>query len=185
MSLDTNLNDLPAAAFHQGVTARAFKTGATWVAHESRKAGGELSQLRFSDQNLRKAARLWWTERWISGPVFKLESTLGLSSSSNSRTGVAYFSPTRDREASLALAGEWLTWQRYQRSFSQRLTYAPGYYRQEHVSGDATADLRYEHEWRDDRSLALRYGLGRSSHPYDGNREDRRYAYLTLNWQIK
>ncbi|MDB5772220.1 MAG: hmsH [Burkholderia sp.] len=185
MGFDSNVNDLAAAAFRQDVTARAFKTGVTWIAHESRKAGGELTQLRFSDENRRKAARLWWTERWISGPAFKLESTLGLYSSSNSRSGGAYFNPTRDREASFALAGEWLTWRRYHRSFRQRLTYAPGYYRQEHFSGGATADLRYEQEWRDDRSLAIRYGFGRSSHPYDGSREDRSYGYLTLNWQIK
>jgi biofilm PGA synthesis protein PgaA len=183
--VDTNVNDLPAAAYRNDVTAKAFTAGITWIMHESRKAGAELSQLRFSDDNIRHAARLWWYERWISGPVFKLDSTLAFYRSSNSLDGAAYFSPTRDREASLSMAGEWLTWRRYHRAFKQRLTYTPAYYWQQGFARGTAGDLRYEHEWSDNRNVALRYGVGRSSHPYDGNREDRNYGFLTLYWQIK
>ncbi|MDB5772837.1 MAG: hmsH [Burkholderia sp.] len=183
--LDTNLNDLPAAAFHNGVTAGALKTGVTWVRHESRKAGGELSQTRFSDENRRNAARLWWTERWISGPAVKVESSLQLYGSTNNLRNAAYFNPERDREASLSLSGEWLTWRRYHRSFRQRLSYTAGRYWQDDFAVAGLGDVRYEHEWRDDRHFSFRYGLGRGFHPYDGMREDRNYGFATFYWEIK
>jgi biofilm PGA synthesis protein PgaA len=184
-SLDTNVNDMPAAAYRNGVTGKSLKTGLTWINHESRKAGGELSHTRFSDENVRNAARLSWTERWISGPAVKVESTLGLYGSTNSLTGVPYFNPARDREASVNLAGEWLTWRRYYRSFRQRLSYTAGHYWQDEFGGGRVGELRYEHEWRDDRNFSFRYGLGRGFHPYDGIREDRNFGYATLYWEIK
>jgi hypothetical protein len=184
-ALDTNVNDLSSAAYRDGVRGRSLKAGATLITHESHKAGGEISRIRFSDENIRDAARLWWTERWMSGPSFKLDSSAGLYISRNSQTGVSYFNPARDREASVSLAGEWLTWRRYHRSFRQRMSYTFGRYWQEGFNAGTVGDLRYEHEWRDDRSIALRYGVGHGFHPYDGKREDRKYGYVNLNWQIK
>jgi biofilm PGA synthesis protein PgaA len=183
--LDTNVNDMPAAAYRNGVTGKSLKTGLTWINHESRKAGGEVSRTRFSDENIRNAARLWWTERWISGPAVKVESTLGLYGSTNSLIGTGYFNPERDREASVNLMGEWLTWRRYHRSFRQRLSYTAGRYWQNEFGRGRVGELRYEHEWRDDRNFSFRYGLGRGFHPYDGIREDRNFGYATLYWEIK
>jgi len=84
-----------------------------------------------------------------------------------------------------ALGAEWLTWRRYQRSFSQRVTYTFGRYWQDGFAPGALGDIRYEHTWRDDSHVSLKYGVGFGFHPYDGNREDRRYGYLNLAWQIK
>ena len=44
--------------------------------------------------------------------------------------------------------------------------------------------LRYEQEWDADDRLALRYGLGRTVHPYDGVKTTRNYVYLSLNWKF-
>lgn len=185
LALDTNINDLPAAAFRNDVTGRSLRAGVTWIEHESRKAGADLVRIRFSDDNTRDAVRAWWTERWISGPVFKFDITLALSASGNSLAGAAYFNPERDREASVTFAGEWLSWRRYERAFRQRLALTGGHYAQKGFAGGAVADLRYEHEWRNDPGLSLRYGLGHAFHPYDGEREHRNYAFLHLYWRIK
>ncbi len=184
-ALDTNVNALPAAAYRNGVTGRLLTMGATWIYHESRKAGGELAALRFSDGNLRTAAHLWWSERWISGPAFRLETVAALSASANSLGGASYFNPEHDREAGLTVSGEWLGWRRYRRSFRHRLSYTLGRYWQQGFAAGAVGDFRYEQEWRGDPNMSLRYGLGHASHPYDGNRERRNYGYMNLNWLMR
>ncbi|MEO6353424.1 MAG: hypothetical protein ABIO19_16295, partial [Burkholderiaceae bacterium] len=185
VALDTNIIDLPAAALAGGVTAEGLKLGMSWSLNESRKAGGELSTIQFSDGNTRDMARIWWQERWISGPVFKLDSILGLSSSRNSQSDRNYFNPSRDAELGLEIKAEWLTWRRYQRSFKQRAGLALGQYWQDGFDRGLTAGLRYEHEWRQDDAWEFTYGLGRSFHPYDGNREYRNYLLLNLSGRFK
>jgi hypothetical protein len=44
--------------------------------------------------------------------------------------------------------------------------------------------VRYEQEWTADDQLVLRYGIGRSRHPYDGIQTARNYGYLYLNWRF-
>ena len=185
VAIDTNIIDLPAAALAGDVTAKGLKLGMSWTLNESRKAGGELSSTHFSDSNIRDMGRVWWLERWISGPVFKLESVLGWSSSRNSQSDRNYFNPSRDDELELDIKGEWLTWRRYQRSFKQRVGLTLGQYWQRDFDRGATAGLRYEHEWSQDDALEFRYGVGRSFHPYDGNREYRNYVYLNLSGRFK
>jgi biofilm PGA synthesis protein PgaA len=185
LTLDTNVNDLPAVAYRNNVTAKALKLNLTWSLHESRKIGGDLSRTRFSDENLRDEARLWWTERWVSGPVFKLDTTLALYGSKNSEAQRVYFNPKRDREADFTVNGEWLSSRRYERWFKQRVALTRGKYRQDGFRSAAAADLRYEHEWSRDQGMTLRYGIGHGFHPYDGVRESRNYGYLSLNWNIK
>jgi biofilm PGA synthesis protein PgaA len=185
VTLDTNVNDLPAVAYRNNVTAKALKLNLAWASHESRKIGGDLSRARYSDQNVRDEARLWWTERWLSGPVFKLDTTLTVYGSKNSDGPREYFNPRRDRQADFTVSGEWLSARRYDRSFRQRVALTRGQYRQDGFRSGAAADVHYEHEWNRDKERTLRYGLGRSFHPYDGVRENRNYGYVALNWNLK
>ncbi|GAB3538584.1 poly-beta-1,6 N-acetyl-D-glucosamine export porin PgaA [Noviherbaspirillum agri] len=182
---DSNVNDLAAAAYRDDITGRSLALGSTWTEHESRMVGAEIAQTRFSDDNRREATRIWWTERWISGPSFKLSTTAALSASRNSEAGTSYFNPERDREAAVTVVGEWLGWRRYENAFRQRVSLTAGHYSQKGFSGGAVGDLRYEHEWRMDPALYLLYGIGHALHPYDGEREHRNYAYLSLYWRMK
>jgi biofilm PGA synthesis protein PgaA len=183
--LDTNVNDLPPAAFRERTTGKLLKLEASWSAKEARRIGGDISHLRFSDGNNRNAGQAWWTERWVTGPVFKLDTTLGLYGSRNSARDRPYFNPTRDRQASVSARAEWLTARRYARSFRQRVIGTGGMYWQEGFDRGRTGDLRYEHEWSGSDAVALRYGVGRSVHPYDGNPEGRNYGYFVVNWVIQ
>jgi biofilm PGA synthesis protein PgaA len=185
IAVDTNVNDLPAAAFRNNVTAKALKLNLTWVRDESRKIGGDLARTQFSDDNERDEARLWWTERWLSGPVFKLDTTLALYGSRNSDLQRVYFNPRRERQTDLTVSGEWLSSRRYERWFKQRVALTGGRYKQDGFGSEAAADLRYENEWMRDKELSLRYGIGHSFHPYNGVRESRNYGYLSLNWNTK
>ena len=183
--VDTNVNTLAAAAFDAGITARQIQANMTWSANESRKAGFDVSLMRFSDGNLRPSVRLWWNERWISGPAFKFDTTATFAATRNQTITTPYFNPRSEQEISIAAKAEWLNWQRYEYHFKQKLTLQSGQYHQAGFASSAVADLHYEHDWALGEALTLNYGIGHSFHPYDGVREQRRYGYLTLNWRLK
>ena len=185
LSADTSLNTLAAAAYNAGITARQFQMGTTWSANEARKAGLEIAATQFSDGNRRSALRLWWNQRWLSGPMWKFDTSAQLTMAHNRPLATPYFNPRSEQELSIAAKVEWLTWQRYERHFRQRLTLQAGQYRQYGFGASALGDLHYEHDWALGEALSLTYGLGHSFHPYDGVREQRRYGYLSLNWILK
>jgi biofilm PGA synthesis protein PgaA len=183
--LDTNVIDLPAAALQDGVRAGSLKLGLTWTLNESRQISGELARTEFSDGNDRNAMRLAWKERWYANEKYKLDTVMDYSTSGNSLGGRDYFNPTRDHEVSLSVRNEWLTWRRYQRSFKQRAVMTVGQYWQDGFAQSTLADMHVEHEWNRDDVLGVQYGIGRSFHPYDGNRDYRSYFYLTVFGRIK
>jgi biofilm PGA synthesis protein PgaA len=184
-SADTNVNDLPAEVYLAGVTAKTASVGVTWVDNESRNISGNLSRSFFSDGNARDVASLEWYERWYSGPRWRFDTTTMYAASRNSGLDRAYFNPARDDELDVTFGAEWLTWRRYRRSFSQRLSYTAGRYWQDGFGPAAVSDIRYEHIWSDENHVDLRYGIGYSYHPYDEIREGRRYGFVSLNWQLK
>lgn len=185
VAVDSNVNDLSAAAYNANVTGRRVLAGVTWQLNESRSIDAEVSTTKFSDSNQRDVFGIAWTERWISGPIFKLDSVLSFATSRNSARDAVYFNPISDREATVALLGEWRTWRRYRRSMVQQVQVYTGRYAQEGFNTGTTSGLQYGHLWSLDDEFSLGYGLGVSMHPYDGVREKRHYGYLTLNWAIK
>lgn len=185
LAADSNVNDLSSAAYDNDVTARRITAGITWQKNESRSIDAELSNTGFSDGNRRDALGLTWTERWVSGPVFKLDSALSLATSRSSARDVPYFNPASDQEATVTLIAEWRTWRRYRRSFTQQLQVFAGRYWQQDFQDGATSGAQYGHQWDIDGDFTLGYGLGISTHPYDGIRDQRHYGYLNLTWAIK
>lgn len=185
LAADSNVNDLAAAAYNANVTGRRVLAGVTWQQNEARSIDAEISATKFSDGNQRDVFGVAWTERWISGPVFKLDSMVSVATSRNSARDAVYFNPISDREATVALLGEWRTWRRYRRSMVQQVQVYTGRYWQEDFRSGSTSGLQYGHLWSFDEVFSIGYGLGVSTHPYDGVREKRHYGYLNLNWAIK
>lgn len=185
LAADSNVNDLSAAAYNANVTGRRVLAGVTWQQNESRSIDAEVSATRFSDSNQRDVFGVAWTERWISGPRFRLDSMLSLATSRNSARNAVYFNPISDREATVALLGEWRTWRHYRRSMVQQVQVYTGRYWQKDFNAGSTSGLQYGHLWSFDDVFSIGYGLGVSMHPYDGVREKRHYGYLNLNWAIK
>jgi biofilm PGA synthesis protein PgaA len=183
-AFDSAANETPLQARVVGVNARRYFGEAVWRAHESRSAALSLAHMDFSDGNRRDIALARWTERVIVGPVYKLEITASLYASTNSLAGVSYFNPSRDLQPTLEFANEWLQWRRYTRAFRHRVVVAIGNYWQQGFGSGPVAALRYEQEWDADDRLALRYGIGRTQHPYDGVKTTRDFAYASLNWRF-
>lgn len=176
--------ETPLQARQAGVTAWRGGVGATWRAHESRRIGATYDHLRFSDGNGRDIVAARWTERVVAGPVYKLEVTGTVAASRNSNGNAVYFNPSRDRQADLEFANEWLQWRRYERAFRHRLIATVGHYWQESFGSSPVYGARYEQEWSADDRLVLRYGVGRTLHSYDAARTGRNYVYVALNWRF-
>ncbi len=93
-------------------------------------------------------------------------------------------SPVNDRSLWLTGAVEQLVWRDYDRAFRQRLALTVGSYWQEGFGSGGIQAIEYVHRWELDRDLSLRYGIGRSLRPYDGEREARNFASLVLLWRF-
>jgi biofilm PGA synthesis protein PgaA len=181
---ETSSNQTPLQASLAGIDAKRFSGGLEWQANESRSAALSYDRMNFTDGNQRNSVQTHWTERVIVGPIYKLEVTGALYASRNSRDDAPYFNPSRDFSPTIEFANEWLQWRRYTRDFRHRVVVAVGNYWQEDFGTGLVYDVRYEQEWNADDRLALRYGIGRNEHPYDGDQTTTDYAYFYLNWKF-
>jgi len=178
-------NQISLRAVQSGVRASRASAGADWQANESRKLSVGIATSNFADNNRRASANAAWFERWISGPRWMFETTLGGDASRNSLdTGASYFNPKNDRSLWLTAAVENLTWRNYERSFRQRLALTGGHYWQQNYPSGSIEAIEYGHRWELERDLSVRYGLGRSFRPYDGTREARTFANLSVLWRF-
>jgi biofilm PGA synthesis protein PgaA len=181
---DSSANETPLQARLDGVRAWRASAEALWQAHESRSAALGYAHMNFSDGNRRHQAMARWTERVVKGPVYKLEITGALYASRNSLADTAYFNPSKDFSPTVEFANEWLQWRRYTRAFRHRVVVSAGSYWQQHFGTKPVWGARYEQEWTADDRLTLRYGLGRTKHPYDGDQTSHNYGYASLNWKF-
>lgn len=184
-SADTLTNDIPLQAVRAGITAQRAGVGVEWRQDESRRLSFGGTYADFSDGNERSGVNAAWFERWLSGPRWMAETTLGADASHNSLgAAAAYFNPVNDRSLWLTGAVEQLVWRDYDRAFRQRLALTVGSYWQEGFGSGGIQAIEYVHRWELDRDLSLRYGIGRSLRPYDGEREARNFASLVLLWRF-
>lgn len=178
-------NDIPLQAVRARLTAQRASLGADLRANESRKLALAATATDFSDGNRRRSASASWFERWMSGPRWTFESTLGADASENSLGySAVYFNPPRDRSVWLGGAFEYLTRRDYNQAFRQRLTFSLGNYWQSGFGNGSMKAIEYQHKWELGRDLWLRYGIGRSLRPYDGAQEPRNFATLTVLWRF-
>ncbi|MBV8680738.1 MAG: poly-beta-1,6 N-acetyl-D-glucosamine export porin PgaA [Aquitalea sp.] len=145
----------------------------------------QLSQLSLSDGNLRQSLAGGWTERWHSGPTYKLDTTLSLATSRNRDTPQAlYFNPLSDVEADLTITQDWRLWSRYDNSLHQRLGLTLGRYQQQNYGTGSVWGVMLEQEWRWSERASLRYGYTRVRHPYDGQADFGSKVYMNLDWRF-
>ena len=177
-------NKVPMQAWLANVRASEASATGRYAVHESRNFAVGVTRMGFSDGNDRTGYWGSWFERWVSEPRWRLESTASLGASRNSLDTAAYFNPESDLSATVEVAGEWLTWRRYERSFRQRLGASFGRYQQQGFGDGAFYGITYEHIWEFDRRLNLRYGIGRLLRPYDGERSGRTFGSIMLDWRF-
>jgi poly-beta-1,6 N-acetyl-D-glucosamine export porin PgaA len=178
-------NEVPMQAVRAKITVNRFALGVDWAAHEARSIGLALGENDFTDGNVRKTLALTWFERWYSSSNWLLETRLGGDMTNNSLGYLAaYFNPPTDHSVWGSLTAEDLFWRDYEFSFRQRLVLSLGSYWQEGFGADHIEAIEYEHRWELGRSASLRYGIGYSRRPYDGDRESRTFGTASLLWRF-
>jgi biofilm PGA synthesis protein PgaA len=183
-AVDSSSNDIPLQARLADVRGKSLRAGVTWRAHESRSFGASFQTLDFSDGNRRNIVTGSAFQRFLTGPVWKLDGAAALYASTNSASNVNYFNPEQDFGLEMRLIGEQRLWRRYDRSFVHRLFLTLGNYRQQDFGSGKVGGIRYEQEWSLDNRLGLRYSAERGFHPYDGVREYANFFNLSLNWKF-
>lgn len=181
----TSADNIPLRARSQGVTARGAEGQIVYRWHESSQVRAGLGIQDFSDDNMRRTWNLGYLQRLVATPRYKLDIDVAASGSSNSEVPTAlYFNPRRDQSLDLTFINEWLVTRHYSDSVVNRLMVSAGDYAQRGFGSGMSWDVRAEQQREWDRRLSLRYGIGRSSHPYDGIDEKRNYVYLNLGWRF-
>ena len=163
--------DVPLAAVVVGVHANRAALSLGYRASEARDFAAALSHERFSDGNSRTEWLGSWHARWITGPVYELDTRLDLDGSSNTLTSTNYFNPGHDFTGTATLQNQWLQFRRYDRALTHEIDLGLGDYLQQGNGAGLVALLRYQLVFECNDRLTLKAGIGRTVRPYDGARE--------------
>ena len=184
IAADSYSNDIPLRARIQDIDGWSVSLNTAYRFSESRRIDLHLDRIDFSDNNQRSGGTFVYTERLVTGPRYRLDGSLELSMSRNTRDDAPYFNPQHDSSQGLSLVNEWLTSRRYTHAFRQRLGLGIGNYHQADFGSRTTWHARYEHDWELGDQLSLFYGISRSRHIYDGDSEMRSQIDLGLVWRF-
>ena len=80
---------------------------------------------------------------------------------------------------------QYLSWQRDDHRWLQVLDVSAGRYQQAGFGSGPLWTMRYEHDWVFGPALQLSYGVGLSSHNYDGQKERRRQIFIRFSVPLK
>lgn len=177
---DTYSTDTPLLAKQAGLSGKSIRAGLVWRQNETRNAYMNLSVLDISDGNKRMdfstgvSQRLWANAHHITTGGIDLAAERNTHTSPND----VYFNPASTQGASLRLEHNWLTWRRYERSFTQYFRVTAGVGKQSDYGSFPTGSVFYEHQWKVSRTWELHYGVGWTSQSYDGQNEQRTYGLI-------
>ncbi|MDN0084715.1 poly-beta-1,6 N-acetyl-D-glucosamine export porin PgaA [Crenobacter sp. SG2305] len=144
-----------------------------------------VNTISMSDGNRRDALTANWTERWYSGPTYRIDTILSAYASQNRDIPSAlYFNPQRDNEIGLTALQDWLLWRNSTTTLHHRLGLYLGNYYQQGFGSDTSWLAYYEQEWAWTSRASLRYGFARNSHPYDGVSDAGNRIYMNLDWRL-
>lgn len=176
-----NSQQAPVRGQRVGIQGDLMTAGLTYRWSELTQAAASVGYMHMSDGNTRENLQVAWDRRMYTQPHYKANVRIDASASRNSRDNTVYFNPKSDVAIGATLRQDWLTWRRYDRSFTQRLALGIGNYQQQDFGSGATWAISYSHDWDINRWLNLEYGIGRRSQPYDGIRESRSSLFGHIN----
>jgi biofilm PGA synthesis protein PgaA len=180
-SAETADETLPSRAAAAGIGAKRAGLGITVRDNEIHIANADAQVHRFSDGNRRSEWSANYTKLIEVDYQKRYSVGVGLSGMRNTINGTPYFNPSRALSTDFTLAGEWLHWREEQKNLWHRITLNAGTYDQEGFDTLPTARINYEIDWTASDVMALRFGVGRAMHPYDGAQDFRNYVNFSFN----
>ena len=180
-NLDINSAQMPLRGQRVSIRGNAVNAGLTYRWNELMQASATVNLMDMSDGNLRQSINANLDRRIYTSPHYKTNVQLNANASRNTSNGAVYYNPKSDSALSVGLVQNWLTWRRYDRSFSQVLALNAGVYQQQNFGSAGTWGASYKHTWQLDQQLELNYGIGRNSQAYDGIREFSNTLFGSIN----
>ncbi|WP_423822534.1 poly-beta-1,6 N-acetyl-D-glucosamine export porin PgaA [Salinisphaera sp. SPP-AMP-43] len=181
LSADTYSHETPLRAERAGYQGRLYQGAVTWRQNESRSASFNMGALDISDGNLRSMVSAQFTQRIQANAHHLTQATIAGFAEHNDQPGGAYFNPKNSQSAGVTLQHDWITWRAYNRSFTQTFQVDAASDWQSGYGAAAGVNVQYEHNWDVSRTWSVHYGVGWSSHVYDGDREQRLYGMFGLS----
>jgi biofilm PGA synthesis protein PgaA len=172
--------ELPLRARAAGIAADTCDAGLSYAAGTrwDARLGGGSSDLTDGNERTWGLAAAHLLVR--QGPFYRASFGAEAYTSENRRSDVAYFSPARDRSASLTHRSEWVTANAPGHRHSLSLFGHAGVYDQEGFDAGPVGGLWLESDWDLSGRTVLVAGAGARSQLYDGSRELEPRFYLTL-----
>lgn len=180
---DSDSFEVPSRALTGNIYGRSADFGIAWHQNELRSAGLHLQRVLFSDGNQRAALPATWSERVLTTP--RIQATLQIVewASRNSRDeNRPYFNPRADFSLGPDATLNWLTWQSYDRSFTQVFDVSASPYWQENYGVNGAAGVHYAQRWGIRDGVELSYGVTWTTQPYDGVNEHRTVLEGAIRW---
>ncbi|NOT17030.1 MAG: poly-beta-1,6 N-acetyl-D-glucosamine export porin PgaA [Sulfuriferula sp.] len=168
----------PLLAKQAGLSGKSLSTRLTWRENEARSAYLNLSVLAISDGNKRYDLDAGFSQRLWANAHHITTGGIDIFAEHNTQPGGVYFNPANTQSVALRLEHEWLTWRRYERSFTQYFKLTAGMGQQTDFGSFPVASAYYEHRWAVSRTWEFHYGIGWSSQSYDGQNEQRTYGLI-------
>jgi len=176
--------DLPLRARAAGISADSTDFGISYTpgSRWDVRLGGGRSELTDDNQRTWGIAAAHLLVR--QGPLYRATFGAEVYTSENRRSDVAYFSPSRDRSASLTHRSEWVTSNAPGHRHSFSLLANMGIYDQQGFAAGPVGGLWLESDWDLSGRTVLVVGAGARSQLYDGSRELDPKLYLTLRRRL-
>jgi len=173
--------EVPYKAYQVGVTGKTLSGNVRYTWDETRYASLTYGVSRYSDDNLRQRWGANFYQQVFSSPRHTVGVLFGADTSSNTKTGLNYFTPSRDYSGQATAIWSWTPWRYADKSFTQRVYLTGGMYNQQSFGNSPMYEARLEHVWQVSRKTQISYGVGYGRHHYDGQPENRKFIYLNLN----
>ena len=180
---DNDSFDVPVRAVTGNTHGRSLDLNLGWRGSELLSSNAGLQRVLFSDGNKRSAISGDWNERMQTTPRWQASIGAEEWTSSNSLDeDRPYFNPRRDFSLGPHGSFDWLTWQRYDRSFHQRVELHASPYWQENYGTGISVSAQYGQFWKLRSGLEFRCGLTWNTQPYDGRNEQRTALSSGVTW---
>ncbi len=177
-----NVTDVQLIAGLAGVHARSLSLNAEWSQSELRSIDAGGQRMLFSDGNQRTDFSASWDQRIVTAPHLQIEISPEAWNSENSENeNRIYFNPKHDFSLGPRTTAHWLTWRRYDRRFSQEMSFYAAPYWQQNYGTAAAVAASYGQRWKMSRRFGGFAKVTWNSQPYDGKRE----PYTDLTFGIK
>ena len=173
--------EVPYKAYQVGVTGKTLSGNVRYTWDETRYASLTYGVSRYTDDNLRQRWGANFYQQLFVSPRHTLGVLFGADTSSNTKTGLNYFTPSRDYSGQATAIWSWTPWRYADKSFTQRVYLTGGMYNQQSFGNSPMYEARLEHVWQINRKTQVSYGIGIGRHRYDGQPENRKFLYLNLN----